>query len=109
MFNIVLLAPEIPANTGNIVRTCAAANCRLHLIKPLGFDTSDRELKRRALIIGTSSILVFTKIWMTFFKSVLRSVAGILRQRQRAVIRMRYIGTGIIFFLDERPGGYRKI
>ncbi len=49
MFNIVLLAPEIPANTGNIVRTCAAANCRLHLIKPLGFDTSDRELKRAGL------------------------------------------------------------
>lgn len=49
MFNIVLLAPEIPSNTGNIVRTCAATNCRLHLIKPLGFDTSDRELKRAGL------------------------------------------------------------
>ena len=49
MFNIVLLAPEIPSNTGNIVRTCAATSCRLHLIKPLGFDTSDRELKRAGL------------------------------------------------------------
>ncbi len=49
MFNIVLLAPEIPSNTGNIVRTCAATGCRLHLIKPLGFDTSDRELKRAGL------------------------------------------------------------
>lgn len=49
MFNIVLLAPEIPSNTGNIVRTCAATDCCLHLIKPLGFDTSDRELKRAGL------------------------------------------------------------
>ena len=49
MFNIVLLAPEIPSNTGNIVRTCAATGCRLHLIKPLGFQTTDRELKRAGL------------------------------------------------------------
>lgn len=49
MFNIVLLAPEIPSNTGNIVRTCAATGTRLHLIKPFGFDTSDRELKRAGL------------------------------------------------------------
>lgn len=49
MFNIVLLAPEIPSNTGNIVRTCAATDSRLHLIKPLGFETSDRELKRAGL------------------------------------------------------------
>ncbi|MBE6935749.1 MAG: tRNA (uridine(34)/cytosine(34)/5-carboxymethylaminomethyluridine(34)-2'-O)-methyltransferase TrmL [Ruminococcaceae bacterium] len=49
MFNLVLLAPEIPSNTGNIVRTCAATGCSLHLIRPLGFDTSDRELKRAGL------------------------------------------------------------
>jgi tRNA (cytidine/uridine-2'-O-)-methyltransferase len=49
MLNIVLLAPEIPSNTGNIVRTCAATGCRLHLIKPLGFDVSDRDLKRAGL------------------------------------------------------------
>ena len=49
MFNIVLLAPEIPSNTGNIVRTCAATGTRLHLIRPLGFDTSDRELRRAGL------------------------------------------------------------
>lgn len=49
MFNIVLLEPEIPSNTGNIARTCAAAGCRLHLIEPLGFSVSDRELKRAGL------------------------------------------------------------
>ena len=47
--NIVLLEPEIPQNTGNIVRTCAATGSALHLVRPLGFDTSDRMLKRAGL------------------------------------------------------------
>ena len=42
MLNLVLVEPEIPQNTGNIARTCAATRSRLHLIKPLGFDISDR-------------------------------------------------------------------
>ncbi len=48
-FNIVLHEPLIPANTGNIARTCAATGTRLHLIKPLGFSTDDRYLKRAGL------------------------------------------------------------
>ena len=47
--NIVLLEPEIPQNTGNIARTCAATGARLHLIKPLGFTIDDRRLKRAGL------------------------------------------------------------
>lgn len=49
MFNIVLVEPEIPQNTGNIARTCAATGCALHLIKPLGFEISDKYLKRAGL------------------------------------------------------------
>ena len=41
MLNIVLVEPEIPQNCGNIARTCAATGCRLHLIRPLGFDISE--------------------------------------------------------------------
>ncbi|OEF98988.1 tRNA (uridine(34)/cytosine(34)/5-carboxymethylaminomethyluridine(34)-2'-O)-methyltransferase TrmL [Vulcanibacillus modesticaldus] len=47
--NIVLHEPEIPANTGNIARTCAATGTRLHLIRPLGFSTDDKMLKRAGL------------------------------------------------------------
>ena len=47
--NIVLLEPEIPTNTGNIGRTCVSTGTKLHLIKPLGFDTSDKTLKRAGL------------------------------------------------------------
>lgn len=49
MFNIVLIEPEIPQNTGNIVRTCAATGAALHLIRPLGFEVSDKYLKRAGL------------------------------------------------------------
>lgn len=47
--NIVLVEPEIPQNTGNIVRTAAATGCKVHLVEPLGFDISDRALKRAGL------------------------------------------------------------
>ena len=49
MLNIVLVEPEIPMNTGNIARTCAATRSKLHLVKPLGFDISDRAVKRAGL------------------------------------------------------------
>lgn len=49
MLNIVLHEPEIPANTGNIGRTCVAAGARLHLIEPLGFKLSEKNLKRAGM------------------------------------------------------------
>lgn len=47
--NVVLVEPEIPQNTGNIARTCAATNIKLHLIHPLGFDISEKQVKRAGL------------------------------------------------------------
>ncbi len=47
--NIVLVEPEIPQNTGNIARTCAATGARLHIVKPMGFTPTDRHLKRSGL------------------------------------------------------------
>ncbi len=49
MLNVVLVEPEIPQNCGNIARTCAATGCRLHLIRPLGFDISEKAVKRAGL------------------------------------------------------------
>ena len=46
MINIVLYQPEIPQNTGNIMRTCVATNSKLHLIEPLGFKMDDKTVKR---------------------------------------------------------------
>lgn len=49
MFKIVLFQPEIPPNTGNIIRLCANTGCELHLISPLGFELDDKRLKRAGL------------------------------------------------------------
>jgi len=49
LLNIVLVEPEIPQNCGNVARTCAATGSRLHLVRPLGFDISDRAVKRAGL------------------------------------------------------------
>jgi tRNA (cytidine/uridine-2'-O-)-methyltransferase len=49
MFNVVLVEPEIPPNTGNIARLCLATGSRLHLVKPLGFSTEDRYLRRAGM------------------------------------------------------------
>ncbi len=49
MFNIVLYQPEIPPNTGNIIRLCANTGCFLHLIEPLGFKLEDKQLRRAGL------------------------------------------------------------
>lgn len=49
MINVVLVEPEIPQNTGNIARTCACTGARLHLVRPFGFEISDRTVKRAGL------------------------------------------------------------
>lgn len=59
--NIVFVEPEIPPNTGNIARTCAATDTKLHLVKPLGFDIDDRHVKRAGLDYWPSSTWRYTK------------------------------------------------
>lgn len=49
MFDVVLCQPEIPPNAGNVIRLCANAGCRLHLIEPLGFSMDDKQLRRAGL------------------------------------------------------------
>jgi tRNA (cytidine/uridine-2'-O-)-methyltransferase len=49
MFHIVLVAPEIPPNTGNVIRLCANTGCHLHLIEPLGFSMDDKQMRRAGL------------------------------------------------------------
>ena len=71
MLNIVLHQPEIPANTGNIGRTCVATGTVLHLIEPLGFSLSEKQLKR-AWIIGICWMCAATSILRTFWKKIRR-------------------------------------
>ena len=65
MFNVVLIEPEIPPNTGNIGRLCLATQSTLHLVKPLGFSIDDRALKRAGLDYWDE---VDVRVWDSFSK-----------------------------------------
>ena len=63
MFNIVLYQPEIPPNTGNIIRLCANTGCRLHLVEPLGFELDDKRLRRAGLDYAEWASLTSHRSW----------------------------------------------
>jgi tRNA (cytidine/uridine-2'-O-)-methyltransferase len=63
MFDIVLFEPEIPPNTGNIIRLAANTGCRLHLVEPLGFRLSDRALKRAGMDYGEAASATRHRGW----------------------------------------------
>ncbi len=79
-FNIVLVEPEIPQNTGNIARTCAATGARLHLVKPLGFAIDDKSLKRAGL-----------DYWHLLDVTVYENLEDFLEKNKNA--RMWYLST----------------
>ena len=66
MFHIVLFEPEIPPNTGNIIRLCANTGAALHLIEPLGFKLEDKQLKRAGLDYHEYANLTLHKNWADF-------------------------------------------
>lgn len=63
MFNLVLFQPEIPPNTGNIIRLCANSGTKLHLVKPLGFDLDDKQLIRAGLDYHEFAQLIVYEDW----------------------------------------------
>lgn len=96
--NIVLVEPEIPQNTGNIARTCAATGARLHLVEPMGFKVDDKKLKRAGL-----DYWHFLDI--TYYKSLMISLSVqraeniiISQQKLRKSIRIFHILTAAIYF-----------
>lgn len=72
MFEIVLYQPEIPPNTGNIIRLCANSGTRLHLVKPLGFTLEDKQLKRAGLDYHEYASLAVHEDW----KACKQALAG---------------------------------
>ena len=81
MFNVVLIEPEIPPNTGNIGRLCLATRSTLHLVKPLGFSLDDRELRRAGLDYWNE---VRLQVWDSF---------DALRRAQPAGVRCFFLTT----------------
>ena len=78
--NIVLLEPEIPPNTGNIARLCAATNTQLHLVQPLGFRLDDAKLKRAGMDYWQHVDWKVWKDWESFVKAVGKSRLWLVEQ-----------------------------
>lgn len=69
MFNIVLVHPEIPPNTGNVIRLAANTGCQLHLIEPLGFSMDDKHLRRAGLDYHEYALIKRHASWLSFVSS----------------------------------------
>lgn len=69
MFNIVLVEPEIPPNTGNVIRLAANTGCRLHLVEPLGFSMEDKHMRRAGLDYHEYAQVLRHASWVAFLES----------------------------------------
>ena len=69
MFNIVLVTPEIPPNTGNVIRLCANTGARLHLIEPLGFNMEDKQMRRAGLDYHEYANVARHSDWQAFLNA----------------------------------------
>ncbi len=76
MFNIVLVHPEIPPNTGNVIRLAANTGCALHLIEPLGFSMDDRQLKRAGLDYHEYASVQCHSSWSALLARMQATAAG---------------------------------
>lgn len=70
MFEIVLVEPEIPPNTGNVIRLAANTGCRLHLVQPLGFDLTDKQLRRAGLDYHEYAELIVHADWPALLRAL---------------------------------------
>ena len=105
MLNIVLVEPEIPQNCGNIARTCAATGCRLHLVRPLGFDISEKAVRRAGLdywhmveVLDDDSLEDF------FQKNEVRQMWCLSTKAPRCYTEARFEDGCYLFFGKETKG-----
>ena len=105
MFEIVLYEPEIPPNTGNIIRLCANTGSRLHLIKPIGFDMNDKKLKRAGLDYSEYVNLQVHESFNQFLKNFPISYVFSISTRGKLMINeARFTEKSILLFGPETRG-----
>ena len=103
--DIVLYHPDIPQNTGNIARTCAALGAALHLIKPLGFSLEDRYLKRAGLDYWPMVRLqTYSGLDEFFTRSSAENFYYFTKKASRSYSQMKYSGKVILIFGSETRG-----
>jgi len=105
MFNIVLFEPEIPPNTGNIIRLSANTGTRLHLIRPLGFKLDDKQLKRASLDYSEfSNIFVYNSYKDFLSKESPTNIYGISTRGEQAYSEIKYHAGDYLLFGPETRG-----
>ena len=108
--NVVLLEPEIAANTGNIGRTCAATGARLHLIEPLGFHLTARELKRAGMDYWDSLDVTRYSTWEDFLaRNPGASLFFLTTKARRDYTQMQYTPGCYLVFGKESVGNSAAI
>ena len=105
MLNIVLVAPVIPQNTGNVARTCAATGSVLHLVRPLGFDISDAAVKRAGLDYWhLVDVRVYDDLDELFAKNDVRQMRLFSTKAPRSYAEADYEDGCFLFFGRETTG-----
>lgn len=105
MLNVVLVAPEIPQNTGNIARTCAATGSVLHLVKPLGFDISEKAVRRAGLDYWhLVDVRVYENLAELFAANDVREMRLFSTKAPRAYTEATYHDGCFLFFGRETKG-----
>lgn len=105
MLNIVLVEPEIPQNCGNIARTCAATGSRLHLIRPLGFDISEKAVKRAGLDYWhLVDVQVYDNLQDFFSKNQISDMWCLTTKAPRSYTEATFTENSFLFFGKETKG-----
>ena len=105
MLNIVLVEPEIPQNCGNIARTCAATGSRLHLIRPLGFDISEKAVKRAGLDYWhLVDVQVYDNLQDFFDKNSVPDMWCLTTKAPRSYTEATFTENSFLFFGKETKG-----
>ena len=105
LLNIVLVEPEIPQNCGNIARTCAATGARLHLIRPLGFDISEKAVKRAGLDYWhLVEVLDYENLEDFFSKNDVKQMWCLSTKAPRSYTEAQFADGCYLFFGKETKG-----
>ena len=105
MLNVVLVEPEIPQNCGNIARTCAATGCRLHLIRPLGFDISEKAVRRAGLDYWKDvDVLDYENLDDFFAKNDVKQMWCLSTKAPRGYTDAAFADNCYLFFGKETKG-----
>ena len=104
MLDIVLCQPEIPPNTGNVIRLAANTGCRLHLVEPLGFSLDDRQLRRAGLDYHEMARVTVHREWNACRAALAGRLFAFSTKAERSAYDVRYAAGDALVFGSETSG-----